>query len=159
MRKVAEISAEQYRKLYGQEVQADWLFHPTAMPDGRYFISEEEINAYSGQTFAFIKDLDIIDFDESIPDTTPPTETGYGVVIPADYVNSGLFPNNEFRLNGFVIPLVSYNGGLAVDLAYLDWSAFRIEQDKKINETVKLTFSTLWYALLTEYQSNNVVQL
>jgi len=159
MKKVAEISISQYRQLVGQLCSNDWYFNPTVMTDGRFFISEEEINAYSGQDFAYIKDLTLIDYVNVIPDTTPPTPTGYGIEIPSKYLGLGLFPNDSFSLNGFTIPLTAYNSGLAVDLAYLGWEAFRNEQDYKYNEAVKNSFSQLWYELLTLYQNNQIVQL
>ena len=159
MNKVAELTIEQYRKLVGQKVNDDVYFNPTVMPSGRFFISEYEINTYSGDEFAFIKDLPLIDFDSSVPDTTPPTETGFGIVIPQKYIDAGLFPDPTFDLNGYSIPLVSYNGGLAVDLAYLGWLGFRAEQDYKYNERLNKSFSQLWYELLGKYQNNEIIQL
>lgn len=156
---IAELTIEQYRQIVGQVITGDWAFNPITMPSGRFFVSEEEINAYQGSEFAWLKDLDLIEYDSSIPDTTPPTETGFGIVIPQKYIDAGLFPESTFHLNGYAIPLVSYNGGLAVDLAYLGWTGFRQEQDYKYNETLNKCFSQLWYELLGLYQNNQIVQL
>lgn len=156
---IAEINIEQYRQLVGQEITDGWTFNPITMPSGRFFVSEEEIDAYQGQQFSWLKDLPLIDFDSTIPDTTPPEPMGMGVVIPSDYPVLKLFPDLEFRLNGFVVPIVEYNGGYAVDLAYLMWEAFRKDQDYGYNKIVFDTFKTLWYELAAKVQNNDIVQL
>lgn len=157
--KIAPLTIEQYRSLYKQNFDNNSLFNPTASPEGQFFISEEEINAYQGEQFAWIKNLSLIDYTETMPDTTPPTMTGYGILIPTEAEALNLFPNNEFHLGGYVIQLANTSQGLAVDLAYLGWQGFRDEQDKPINATIKASFSALWYELLSRYQNNEIIPL
>lgn len=159
MSKIALLTIEQYRSLYEQEFSQGMTFNPAALPDGSYFISEEEVNAYSGTEFAWIKSLPLIDYTTEIPDTTPPTPMGVGVVIDSGYSDLGFWTAKQFKLGGFVVPLTDYNGGLAVDLAYLLWEGFRLEQDKPIHETTFREFSNLWYSLKTKAENNDVVQL
>lgn len=156
---IAELTIEQYRLIVGQTIEGDWTFNPITMPSGRFFVSEEEINAYNGQEFAWLKDLPLTEYDSQVPDTTPPTEMGVGVVIPSDYPILKLFPDLEFRLNGFVVPIVQYGQGYAVDLAYLLWEGFRNEQDYGYNQIVFNTFKTLWYELKTKVENNEIVNL
>lgn len=156
---IAELTIQQYRQIVGQPITSDWTFNPITMPSGRFFVSEEEINAYNGQEFAWLKDLTLTEYDSQVPDTTQPTEMGVGVVIPSDYPVLKLFPDLEFRLNGFVVPIVQYGQGYAVDLAYLLWEAFRKEQDYGYNKVVFDVFSTLWGELKTKAENNDIVQL
>ena len=157
--KIAEITIEQYRKLKGNWVNQDVRFEPTTMPSGRFFISEFEVENCHDAEFAWVKDLPLIDFDNTVPDTTPPTEMGVGVTIPDDYPVTKLFPNLKFELNGYVIPIVSYGNGYAVDLAYLMWDGFRKEQDYGYNQIVFNTFKTLWYELKAKVDNQDFVQL
>lgn len=159
MRKIAPLTIEQYRLLYRKEYESGSYFNPTASPEGLYFISEEEINAYSGQEYAWIKDLPLVDYSETMPDTSLPTMTGYGILIPTEAEALELFPNNHFNLGGFEITLTSTAQGLAVDLGYLNWQGFRDEQDKPQNATIKASFSALWYELLSRYNNNEIIQL
>lgn len=159
MSKIAPLTIEQYRSLYGQIFSQDMTFNPSALPDGSYFISEEEINAYSGTQFAWIKDLPLIDYSTDLPDVTPPTLTGYGILIPTEAEILNLFPNNKFNLGGYEINLTPTSQGLAVDLGYLNWQGFRDEQDKPFNATIKASFSALWYELLARYNNNEIIQL
>jgi len=155
---IAEINIEQYRELVGKEITSGWTFNPITMPSGRFFVSEEEINAYQGQEFTWLNDLPLIDFDSTIPDVTPPTEMGVGVVIPSDYPVLKLFPDLQFSLNGFVVPIVPYGDDYAVDLAYLMWEGFRKEQDYGYNQAVFNTFKTLWYELAAKVQANDLIE-
>lgn len=159
MSKIAPLTIEQYRSLYNQNYNTDSTFNPTASPDGSYFISEQEINAYTGTEFAWIKDLILIDYTTDLPDTTPPTMTGYGILIPTEAVTLNLFPNNKFNLGGYEINLTSTSQGLAVDLGYLNWQGFRDEQDKPYNITINASFSALWYELLSRYNNNEIITL
>ena len=154
---IAELTIQQYRQIVGQPITSDWTFNPITMPSGRFFVSQEEINAYQGSEFDWLKDLTLIDYDSQVPDLTPPTEMGVGVVIPSDYPVAKLFPDFEFRLNGFVVPIVQYGSDYAVDLAYLMWEGFRKEQDYGYNQIVFNTFKTLWYELKAKV--DNKVQL
>lgn len=157
--RIAPLTIEQYRTLYKKYYDANSTFNPSSTPDGSYFISEEEINAYNGQEYAWIKDLPLIDYSEDMPDTTVPTMTGYGILIPTEAEALDLFPNNHFKLGGYEITLTSTSQGLAVDLAYLGWQGFRDEQDKPYNATIKASFSALWYELLRRYTNNEIIQL
>lgn len=157
--KIAPLTIVQFRQLYGQEYSENAVFNPSATADGTYYISEQEINQYQWTTFAWIKDLVLIDYSTDIPDTTPPSMTGYGILIPTEAETLNLFPNNKFNLGGYVIELTSTSQGLAVDLGYLGWTGFREEQDKAFNSTIKDSFSALWYELLTRYQNNEIIQL
>lgn len=149
--KIAPLNIVQYRSLQGQTFNSDSFFNPTATADGTYFISEEEINQYEGSEFAWIKDLPLIDYSTDIPDTTPPQMSGYGLLIPAEAITLNLFPDNKFEMGGFTIDFTQTSQGLAIDLAYFDWSAFRIEQLKPINLTTKKTFTTLWDTMAADY--------
>lgn len=122
---------------------------PIELADG-FYIQKDEV------TVKYATDEDVVNLG-GFP--TAPTSTGYGIVIPSKYVNAGLFPDNIFTLGTYEIPLSEYNGGLAVDLAYLGWQDFRDEQDKPYNKDIKNKFSGLWYELLTAYQNNEIVQL
>ena len=157
--KIAPLTIEQYRLLYRKEYNNGAFFNPTASPEGLYFISEEEINAYNGTEYAWIKDLPLIDYSETMPDTTPPQMTGYGILIPTEAETLNLFPDNKFKLGGYEITLTSTSQGLAVDLAYLGWQGFRDEQDKPYNATIKASFSALWYELLSRYNNNEIITL
>lgn len=157
--RIAPLTIEQYRTLYKKYYDANSTFNPTASPDGSYFISEQEINAYEGQEYAWIKDLPLIDFSEDMPDTTVPTMTGFGILIPTEAETLDLFPNNHFKLGGYEITLTETAQGLAVDLAYLGWQGFRDEQDKPYNATIKASFSALWYELLRRYTNNEIIPL
>lgn len=157
--KIAPLTIEQYRLLYRKQYDNGAFFNPTASPEGLYFISEEEINAYQGTEFAWIKTLPLVDYSTLMPDTTPPQMTGYGILIPTEAEALELFPNNKFNLGGFEITLTSTQQGLAVDLGYLNWQGFRDEQDKPQNATIKASFSALWYELLRRYNNNEIIQL
>jgi hypothetical protein len=159
MPQIAPLTIEQYRELYQKQYDDSSYFNPTAAPDGSYFISEEEINAYNGQEYAWIKDLILIDYTTDLPDTTPPQMTGYGILIPTEAETLDLFPNNHFNLGGYEINLTTTSQGLAVDLGYLNWQGFRDEQDKPHNATIKASFSALWYELLSRYNNNEIITL
>lgn len=159
MTQVVELTIEEHRKVTGKKINNSLYFNVGTMPSGRHFVTKAEVDAYNGTELAFLKSKPVIDFDPTIPDSTPPTPTGMGVVVPSAYLGLGLFPNGQFKLSGYVVPLTPYNGGFAVDLAYLGWVNFRAEQDFGYNETVNETFSTLWYTLKAEFDNGNIVQL
>lgn len=156
---IAYLTVEQYKQLQGKEFTQGNTFNPSSLPDGQYFISEQEINAYNGTEFAWIKDLPLVEFTTDLPDLTPPTMTGYGILIPTEAETLNLFPDNKFNLGGFEIELTQTSQGLAVDLAYLGWQGFRDEQDKPINATIKASFSGLWYTLLEKYNNQDIIQI
>ena len=59
-------------------------------------------------------------------DYTPPTLSTYRVAIPEYW--EMLFPNDRFIVGGFDIPLErTTDNVLCVDVAYLEWKAFRDE--------------------------------
>jgi hypothetical protein len=59
-------------------------------------------------------------------DYTPPTLSTYRVAIPEYW--EMLFPNDRFIVGGFDIPLErTTDNVLCVDVAYLEWQAFRTE--------------------------------
>jgi hypothetical protein len=100
--------------------------------------------------------------DLSIQDLTyyqPPQPTGYGVVIPTEYLWA--FPNNKFILHGtgFEIPLTVGSYGKAVDAAYLTWEAFLVEIWKPENKTVFDILEPVWLYCETEADNNRVIQL
>ena len=157
--KIANLTVEQYRKLYGKYLIDDRIFNFFISPDGSVCIPEEDINDCTNTELQWVKDLTIIDYSTTLPDTTPPQMTGYGILIPTEAETLNLFPNNKFNLGGYEITLTTTSQGLAVDLGYLGWQGFRDEQDKPYNSTIKDSFSALWYELLLRYQNNEIIQL
>jgi len=157
--KIAPLTIEQYRQLFGQTVTGDKKFALAVSPDGQLCIGEDDIDNCTNTEFQWVKDLTLIDYTTDLPDITPPTMTGYGILIPTEAETLNLFPNNHFNLGGYEINLTQTSQGLAVDLGYLNWQGFRDEQDKPFNATIKASFSALWYELLTRYNNNEIIQL
>lgn len=157
MNKIASLTVEQYRSLYMQKYDATSYFNPSAAPNGVYFISEQEIDAYQGTEFAWIKTLPLIDYSTLLPNTTPPTMSGVGVIIPAEYL--GIFPNNQFKLNGFVVNLTPYDTDQAVDTAYVQWQNFMDELDREYNYDWKQSLMFIWDYVAAQIANGNVVQL
>lgn len=153
MSKVALLTKAQHIKLYRYVLPDGTILSPTARESGDIFISEEEIEQCIGITeLAWLQDLTLIDFEDlTPPNTTPPQMTGYGLMIPQAAVDAELFENNQFEMSGFVINFTPINGGLAIDLAYLNWDEFRQEQLKPINITTKKTFTKLWDSVAADY--------
>jgi hypothetical protein len=105
---------------------------------------------------------DLAEYYEEILDLNapvPPQPTGYGVVIPTEYLWA--FPNNKFILHGtgFEIPLTVGSYGKAVDAAYLTWEAFLVEIWKPENKTVFDILEPVWLYCETEADNNRVIQL
>jgi hypothetical protein len=140
-----------------QKYDAVSYFNPTAMPDGSYFISEQEIDAYQGTEFAWIKTLPLVDYTTSLPDTTPPTMSGIGVIIPNEYM--GVFPGNQFKVNGFIVNLTAYGQQQAVDIAYMNWQNFKDELDREYNYDWKQTLMFIWDYVAVQIANNNTVPL
>ena len=158
--KIAKLNIEQYRKLIGQDLGDGTLFNPVINKDGYVILTEHEISQTTNTDFIWVQDLPLIEiYDIPSTNTTPPSMTGYGILIPTEAVSLNLFPDNKFNLNGFIIELTSTSQGLAVDLGYLGWQEFRDEQDNEINSTIKASFSALWYELLTRYNNGEIIQL
>lgn len=98
-------------------------------------------------------DINVADVPHFAIDLTPPTLTGYGVVIPSEFL--WVFPDEKFVLNGFEIPLVSVAQGKAVDVAYFLWVAFRNELDSGRHDYLKRALMPLWdYVELQVIQQN-----
>lgn len=115
-----------------------------------YVIADEITSKYT--------DLEPIDLFSPV-DATPPQLTGYGVVIPTEFLWA--FPNNKFILHGtgFEIPLTIGSYGKAVDAAYLVWKSFLTEIWKPENKTVFDILEPVWLYCETEAENNRVIQL
>ena len=153
--KFARLNVQQHRSLIGQDLGDGTLFNPVMHKTGYIVISEWEIDQVTNTEFLWLKDLTLVDMDAlPMPNTTPPQMSGYGLLIPTEATNPtlNLFPNNQFKMGGFVINFTETSQGLAIDLAYLGWEEFRQEQLNPINETTKNTFSTLWDTVAADYE-------
>lgn len=158
--KFARLNVQQHRSLIGQDIGDGTLFNPVMHKTGYIVISEWEIEQVTNNDFLWLKDLPLVDMDSlPMPDTTPPQMTGYGILLPTQCLDLGIFPNNQFNLNGFVINFTSTSQGLAVDLGYLGWQEFRDEQDNEVNSAIKTAFSNLWYEVLAKYNNGEIIQL
>ena len=158
--KFARLNVQQHRSLIGQDLGDGTLFNPVMHKTGYIVISEWEIEQVTNTDFLWLKDLPLVDMDAlPMPDTTPPQMTGYGVLIPQEVDTIKLFPNNQFNLNGFIIQFSTTSQGLAVDLGYLQWTAFRDEQLNPINEAIKVTFTDIWDSVVQRYLNNEIIQL
>jgi hypothetical protein len=157
--KIAQLTIEQYRQLFGQSVDGTRNFSVAVTPDALLCIPEDDVTGCTNSNFTWVSGLTIQDYSITIPSTTPPTMTGTGVLLPTEVEVLELFPNNQFNLNGYVVNLTDTPSGLAVDVAYLLWEEFRQEQDNGINVTINETFYNLWYLLLTKYQNGDTIPL
>jgi len=158
--KFARLNVQQHRQLIGQDLGDGTLFNPVMHKTGYIVISEWEIEQVTNTDFLWLKDLPLVDMDSlPMPDTTPPQMTGYGVLIPQEVDTIKLFPNNQFNLNGFIIQFSTTSQGLAVDLGYLQWTAFRDEQLNPINEAIKVTFTDIWDSVVQRYLNDEIIQL
>jgi hypothetical protein len=157
--KIAQLTIEQYRQLFGQSVDGTRNFSVAVTPDALLCIPEDDVTGCTNSNFTWVSGLTIQDYSIIIPSTTPPTMTGTGVLLPTEVEVLDLFPNNQFNLNGYIVTLTDTPSGLAVDVAYLLWEGFRQEQDNGINITVKETFYNLWYLLLAKYQNGDTIPL
>jgi hypothetical protein len=92
-------------------------------------------------------------------DTTPPPLSGYGVIIPSQFLWA--FPNDKFILHGtgFEIPLTQTSQGKAVDAAYLEWPAFLAEIWKPEHQTVFDILEPVWLYCEQQADARNFVQL
>jgi hypothetical protein len=100
---------------------------------------------------------DAEEFDPFAPvDTTPPTMSGYLVAIPPQF--EWVFRNDRFEINGFVVDFIrTPDDILAVDIAYLQWEAFRLELDKPENATVKNSLEPIWGYVLKQINNGNFI--
>ncbi len=133
------------------------MFNPSSLPNGSYFISEDEINAYQGTEFAWIKGLPLIDFTTEMPNTTPPDLMPYAVAIPEVY--QWAFPEDLFILSGFEIPLDTLGSTKVVNLAYFNWVEFRAELDSGKYTDLKRALMPLWDYVALQVTNNNIVVL
>jgi hypothetical protein len=155
--KIAPLTIYQYRDLYSQSYAPDSTFNPTCLPDGTYFISEEEINQYQGTEFAWVKDLPLIDYTTSMPDTTPPSLLPYAVEIPTEF--QWVFVDSKITIGGFYIPLDDYQNLKVVNLAYFNWPEFRAELDSGKYADLKSALMPLWDYVATQVANNNIIIL
>jgi hypothetical protein len=74
-------------------------------------------------------------YTQFTPPMTPPTLSTYRVAIPEYW--EMLFPNDRFIVGGFDIPLErTTDNVLCVDVAYLEWKAFRTELQNPENSVL-----------------------
>ncbi len=128
------------------EFTNEWIFTPNTE-------NTNDVNEY-------FSDLSIDDLNiENLSYFEPPIPTGYGVVIPIEYLWA--FPNDKFILHGtgFEIPLTIGSYGKAVDAAYLTWEAFLVEIWKPENKTVFDILKPVWLYCETEAENNRVIEL
>jgi hypothetical protein len=157
MKQIALLTIYQYRLLYNQMYDTYSYFFPTSLPNGSYFISAEEISAYQGVEFAWIKDLPLIDYTTEMPNTTPPDLMPYAVEIPQIY--QWAFPEDLFILSGFEIPLDTIGSTKVVNLAYFNWVEFRAELDSGKYTDLKRALMPLWDYVAEQVTNNNIVVL
>lgn len=67
---VAKLTIEQKDLLVEQKLQDNWYFNPEMDADGNWVISLEEVNNNMNSDYAWLKDLEIIDW--SAPNTISP---------------------------------------------------------------------------------------
>ncbi len=155
--KIAPLTIYQYRDLYNQLYNADSYFNPCSLPNGTYFISEQEIDQYQGSEFAWIKNLPLINYTTSMPNTTAPKLSLYAVEIPLEF--QWVFVDNNITIGGFNIPLDNYNTKKIVNVAYFDWPEFRAELDSGIYADLKSALMPLWDYVAIQIQNGNVIVL
>jgi hypothetical protein len=124
---------------------------------GKFATSENALNEFP----EIFKELDY-EIAELEPkhfeiDTTPPTPTYKGVIIPEKY--SWVFPNNRFELNNFVVEFQTVNNELVVDTSCIFWEAFKTELDKPENITVKASLMPVWDYVVQQIIIDNTIDL
>lgn len=155
--KIAPLTIYQYRNLYKQKYDESSYFNPSSLPNGTYFISEEEIIAYQGQEFSWIKNLTLIDYTTEMPNTTPPALSLYAVEIPLEY--RWVFVGDKITIGGFYIPLDNHNSTKVVNLAYFQWAEFRAELNSGIYADLKSALMPLWDYVALQVTNNNIIVL
>lgn len=150
--KFIKLSVKEQRALTNQEYTNGRRFNPV-MYNGYVIVSEEEVDNCTNANFTYLQSRVKVELsDMPIPNTTPPTMSGQGLMIPQSAVDANLFPSNKFSMNGFEINFTPKNGGLAIDIAYLTWNEFRAEQiGNPVNEDTKVTFTALWDTVAADY--------
>jgi hypothetical protein len=99
-------------------------------------------------------DLELSNFEKN---TTPPALSPYAVEIPTEY--SWVFPEDVFILNGFEIPLDTYQTLKVVNLSYFEWPEFRAELDNGNYDALKRALMPLWDYVATQVANNNIIIL
>jgi len=99
-------------------------------------------------------DLELSNFQTN---TTPPTLSHYAVEIPTEYI--WVFPEEKFILNGFIIPLDTYQSLKIVNLAYFEWVEFRAELDSGNYEALKRSLMPLWNYVALQVNNGNVITI
>jgi len=124
---------------------------------GKFATSENALNEFPEifeQEPYEVADLDPSAFEI---DTTPPTPTNKGVIIPEKY--SWVFTNNRFELNNFVVEFKTVDNELVVDTSYIFWEAFKNELDKPENITVKDSLMPVWDYVVQQIIIDNTIDL
>jgi hypothetical protein len=111
--------------------------------------STSDVNGYFAKLT--IEDLAI----EDLAYYTPPTLSTLRVAIPKEW--EILFPDDKFIINGFEVQLEMVGEVLAVDVAYLDWQAFKDELDRPENAAVKRHMMPIWDYVAQQAQQNNFI--
>jgi hypothetical protein len=100
-----------------------------------------------------------IDLDSKVFDVdfTAPSLLPYAVEIPEIY--QWAFPEDKFILDGFIIPLDTYQSIKVVNLAYFQWLEFRAELDSGNYDALKRSLMPLWDYVATQVANNNIIIL
>jgi hypothetical protein len=136
------------RNSYGRSIgkfiySNGWVWQPNS--DN----TEDVQNHFAALT---IEDLNV----DNLEYYTPPTMSGYIVAIPPQF--EWVFRNDRFEINGFVVDFIrTPDDILAVDIAYLQWEAFRLELDKPENATVKNSLEPIWDYVLKQINNGNFI--
>jgi hypothetical protein len=123
---------------------------------GKFATSENALNEFpeifENEPYEFVE-LDPSAFEI---DYTPPPMSGNLVAIPPQF--EWVFRNDKFEINGFVVDFIrTPDDILAVDIAYLQWEAFRLELDKPENATVKNSLEPIWGYVLEQINNGNFI--
>lgn len=122
---------------------------------GKYATGENAINEFP-EIFEN-EPYEVVDLDPSAfeIDYTPPQMSGLLVAIPSEF--EWVFRNDRFEINGFVVEFGRVNSTLVVDIAYLQWQAFKDELDKTENQTVKDSLEPIWDYVKEQADNNNFI--
>jgi hypothetical protein len=119
-------------------------------------LSADLTTLFDGVTLASLNIAELSKY--TLPQLLP-----YAVEIPVEY--RWVFPENKFVLNGFIIPLDTYQSTKVVNLAYFEWVYFRMELDRKdeqgefVYATLKRSLMELWDYVATQVANNNIIVL
>ena len=90
-------------------------------------------------------------------DITPPTPTGYGVVIPEKW--EILFFNDKLIVGDFEVPLQKILEQLVIDIVYNDWKPFRDELLKPEYESLNRILTPFWDYVSEQINMENTIEL